>query len=598
VVRRSLVRRYGRCAVTTTVCIAVLLGFVAPRAHAVDTIFVGGAIVTMEGEDDVFEALAVTNGRITAIGAEAEIRQLGASGTDVVDLQGGALLPGLIEAHAHPLVTAVLGQMADVSGFTHGSRAAVMATLRAASEQTWVGDWILAYGWDPVAVPDLHPPTLAELDEIAPERPLLILTQMLHQAYINTAGYEAVGISKTTPPPGGGGEFQKDAAGELNGVLHEVGAIDAILGRLPKPPTGALELLLSLQHAKYAVAGYTTVGVLGARARNDNPIPLFASLAENAATPVRSMVYALPAQLDTTVAAAPAHRRFALKGVKLYVDGSPYTGGAAFADPYRDTPLTRERMGLLPGHRGHVMYERAALRDEVRRHHVAERQIAVHVQGEVAIDLTLDVFEEVLAEQPRDDHRHRLEHNALITDAQLARAKRLGLTPSFFIDHIYFYGTSLPDIVGPQRAARFMPLGSALRAGHRVSIHTDNPATPIGPFRALRTAVTRSTRGGDTVLGPEERVSIYEGLEALTIDAAWQMFEDEERGSLRAGKVADFVVLSRNPLDVRAEDLDAIEVVETWIDGARVRTSPWTWDNATLALRVAASMARSLLFGE
>ncbi len=560
----------------------------ASPALAVDTIFLGGDILTMDEGQPQVEALAVDAGRIVAIGPEAEIRALAGWRTRTVDLEGRTLMPGLIEPHCHPIATASLGQVLDVSGFTHDSRASVIAALHKAVAKKSPGEWVLAFGWDPVMVEDLDNPTLAELDEIAPDVPLLILTQMMHHAYVNSAGYRAAGITKDTPDPPGGGAFLKDERGELNGMVYEVSALQRMLQAMPEPPPGAVELLLNLQYAKYAKAGFTTIGILGPVETAGYPLDFMSELSSNTNVPVRTVIYALPDQIDRS-GWPPGHGddRFRIRGVKLYMDGSPYTGGAAFAEPYLNTELTLGRMGLERDHRGKVNYTHQDLVEVITRYHTQDYQIAIHTQGEIAQALVLDAFEEVLAEHPRIDHRHRLEHNALITRAQLTRAKSLGLTPSFFIDHVYFYGRGLNQIVGPERAARFMPIGSAIRAGHMPSIHTDNPATPIGPFRAIRTAVTRKTRDAGEVLGADERITIAEALKAMTINAAWQMFEEKERGSLAVGKFADLVLLSQNPLEIDPTEIVDIQVLGTWLQGNEVATSPWTWTNLKLGARLA-----------
>jgi predicted amidohydrolase YtcJ len=574
----------------------VLTAFLADAspASAVDTIFLGGDILTMDDARPRAEALAVDDGRIVAIGGEEEIRALGRWTTEVVDLGGATLMPGLIEAHCHPIATASLGQALDVSGFNHRSRASVIAKLREAVAKASAADWVLAFGWDPVMVEDLDNPTLAELDDIAPDVPLFILTQMMHHAYVNSAGYRAAGITRETPDPPGGGAFLKDERGELNGIVYEVSALQRVLQAMPRPPEGAVELLLNLQYARYAKAGFTAIGVLGPVETAGYPLDFMADLSANPNAPVRTFVYAAPDQIDRSGwPPAHGHDRFRIKGVKLYMDGSPYTGGAAFAEPYLNTPLTIGRMGLERDHRGDVNHSQEELVDLITRYHTRGHQIAVHAQGEVALARVLDSFEEVLRAHPRADHRHRLEHAALITKEQLARATALGLTPSFFIDHVYFYGRGLEQIVGHERAARFMPIASAIRAGHRPTIHTDNPATPIGPFRAARTAVTRRMRDESGVLGADERISIEHALKALTINAAWQMFEEEERGSLAVGKVADLVLLSHNPLMVEPDRLVEIAVLGTWIDGEAVDTSPWTWTNLTLGVRLAWGLVKA-----
>jgi hypothetical protein len=410
---------------------------------------------------------------------------------------------------------------------------------------------------------------------------------MMHQAFVNNAVYKAAEITRETPDPPGGGMFLKDDHGNLNGVIYEFSALEHILKKMPKTPQGTAELLLNLQYAQYAKAGYTSIAALGPVNIAGYPLNFMANLSRNADVPVRSFVYPLKKQLDRSGwPSGYGNDHFRIKGVKLYMDGSPYTGGAAFAEPYLNTEATLKRMNLQPNHRGKVNYSEASLLQTLTKYHNAGYQIAIHAQGEIAIQMILNAFTEILEKYPRANHRHRLEHNALITNSQIIQAQELGLTLSFFMDHIYYYGEQLPQIVGPDRAARFMPLGSAFAAGHRASIHTDNPATPIDPFRVISTAVTRKPKNTEVILGPAERATIDDALKAVTINAAWQLFEDDQRGSITVGKAADFVLLSHNPLRVNPENINYISVLCTWIDGNKVNTSPWTWANFKLLLLI------------
>ncbi len=560
---------------------------------AVDLIFFGGDILTMDDNQPVVEAIAVEDGRITEIGTKENIIKLRTWKTKIVNLQGKTLMPGLIEAHCHPIATAVLGQVVNISGFTYNSRAEIMTTIGAAVEKASSGNWVLAFGWDPVLVKDLRNPTLAELDSISTEVPIFILTQMMHQAFVNNAVYKTAKITRNTPDPPGGGTFLKDVDGNLNGVIYEFSALQKILKKMPKTPQGTAELLLNLQYAQYAKAGYTTIAALGPVNIAGYPLNFMASLSRNADVPVRSFVYPLKKQLDRSAwPSGYGNDHFRIKGVKLYMDGSPYTGGAAFAEPYLNTEVTLKRMKLQPNHRGKVNYSEASLLQTLTKYHNAGYQIAIHAQGEIAIQMILNAFTKIMENYPRPDHRHRLEHNALITKNQIIQAQKLGLTLSFFMDHVYYYGEQLPQIVGPDRAARFMPLGSAFAVGHRASIHTDNPATPVDPFRVISTAVTRKTKDRGYILGPTERVTINDALKAVTINAAWQLFEDDQRGSITVGKAADFVLLSHNPLRIHPENISALC---TWIDGIKINTSPWTWTNFKLLLLIVIDYLRTAI---
>jgi len=584
--------------VRVLIAVVIILGLLAawlvvwakPGTAPESIVFLGGPIVTM-AEPSTVEAMWIKDGRIASLGSRSDVRKA-AGDAEVIDLQGATLMPGFIEPHTHPLASAMLGAAIDVSGFRHDSREELMETLREATNGFTPQPWIIAFGWDPIMLRDLAPPALEELDALCPDKPFVILTQAMHEAFANTAALRASGITKDTPDPAGG-SFGRDENGELTGAVLEVNAINYLLRALPPAPPSVTQLLLRWQLGEYASKGFTTIGVLGLVGRAQGALGLLADISADPRVPVRSVVYALPDQVDPT-RKPPSNdeARFVIRGVKFWMDGSPYTGGAAFEDPYEDTELTRDVMHLEPGHLGPLNHERDAFAREFSRFHEAGYRVAVHTQGERAIDLVLDAGEAALSAHPWDDHRHRLEHNALITEAQVKRAKALGFELSFFTEHLYYYGDRLPDIVG-DRVARYMPVGTAFREGHRATIHSDNPMTPVGPLRVIRNAVLRTPRKGGAALGPTERLTVNQALAAMTTNAAWQLGVEEHRGSLELGKAADLVVLSSNPLDTPVESLDDIQVLGTWIDGQPVDTRKASRPNLRIALRA----LRELAFG-
>jgi predicted amidohydrolase YtcJ len=567
---------------------ALFIRWAEPDAAPSDVVFVGGDIVTM-AEPLVVEAMWIKDGRVERLGGTDEVRAAAGSDATLVDLAGATLMPGFIEPHTHPLATALLGSAIDVSGFNHDSRAEVIETLREAMDGFLPQPWIIAFGWDPLMVRDLEPPTLAELDELSPDKPFVILTQMMHEAFANSAALRESGITRDTADPPGA-SFGRDENGDLTGAVLEVNAVNYLLRALPTLPPALTELLLRWQLADYASGGFTTIGVLGAVGRAEDPIGMLRRLAEDPHVPVRSVVYGLPKQIDLDSKPGGDHdARFELRGVKFWMDGSPYTGGAAFAEPYEDTELTRERLHLPAGHMGPLNYELEAFTEEFRRFHQAGYHVAVHTQGERAVQLVLDAAEPVLRAHPWDDHRHRLEHNALITTDQIQRAKALGFELSFFTEHIYFYGDRLPELVG-SRVERYMPVGTAFGEGHRATIHSDNPMTPIGPLRVMQTSMLRIPRKAHEPMAPSEQLTVDQALRAMTTNAARQLGVEEHRGSLEQGKAADLVLLSRNPFDTAPDQFSDIDVLGTWIDGQPVDTRKASRPNLTIGLRALRQM--------
>lgn len=539
-----------------------------------ELLFSNGHILTIN--HGVAEALLVKDGRIVAVGSKATVESQASSDAEIVDLNGGSLMPGLVEPHTHPIATALLSATVDVSGFTHQNRAEVMATLEDAAGGFSPNGWVIAFGWDPVMLADLEAPTLAELDALSPDKPLLILTQMMHDAYANSAALAAAGIDRYTPHPVGG-EFLKDAAGELNGTIREVSAINMIFDAVPKPPNMAVTLLTQRKLQAYAKAGYTSMGILGPVGRSDDPLGLLAGLLDSDQAPLRAQTWALPTQLNSTDVPA-GNNRYGLRGVKFWMDGSPFAGGAAWEQPYENSELVLKRLELPKFHKPKLNFSTEIFEKQFVDFHRRGFAIAVHAQGERAVDEVLNVAERVLSSHPRAGHGHRLEHNALITPQQISRAKRLGIALSFFVDHVWFYGHRLPELIGT-RTFRYMPLAEARKQGHRISLHGDHPATPIEPFRSLMTAVTRTMRSAEGKLGQRQALTVEEGLRAITINAAWQLGLDAEVGSLEEGKAADLVWLDRNPLLIPPDELDIIQVKATWVDGKRIDTGLFSQRN-------------------
>jgi predicted amidohydrolase YtcJ len=550
-----------------TFLIIVLVAFflwLQPEKAADETLFSGGTILTMDPTRPTADALLMRGPKIIAIGTKAKVLAEAETSPDIIDLNGNTLMPGLIEPHTHALTTAMFDAMIDVSGFEFTNRTEVVAALKSGINDITGSGWALAFGWDPVMLSDLEAPTLAELDNWSPDRPLIILTQMMHDAYANSAALKAAGITAETPNPLGG-EFVRGSDGKLTGTIRENSAIAQLYAATPRPPAGAADLLLSLKYNDYARAGYTTVATVGPVSPMPDPIGVLKRVAPTA--PVKSMIYALPHQVSKDQTPESGDIDAAVIGVKFWMDGSPFAGGAAFKDGYEDSQLVRDQLHLKPGHMPDLNYTEDDFKTRFAEFHNRGFQIATHVQGELAVDRALDMIERVLVKHPRNDHRHRLEHNALITKSQLARAAALGVTTSFFVDHVNFYGHALKDIIGNTRLTRYMPLKSAINAGHKVTVHTDNPATPIGALRAMHTLRARTSRLGGEVVGPEEKLTPQEALEAMTINAAWQLGVDHETGSLATGKDADLLLLSGNPLETPDKDLQALQVLKTWVKG-------------------------------
>ncbi|MEE8557356.1 MAG: amidohydrolase [Myxococcota bacterium] len=536
---------------------------------AVDSIPLAGDVVTMDTACPRARAVAVRGGEVVRVGGEAEILELRGPATRVVDLGDACVLPGLIEPHTHPDLCAQCYQWVDVSGFTHSGVESVERVLQEAVAKAGPGEWVYAFGLDPMLTEGLGNWGRDRLDRIAPHNPVAVMIQSMHTLFVNTMAMKVAGVDESTPDPAGGGRFQRDRNGRLTGKVDEAPAELPFL-RFVDQSVEAVTTRIWDQYRRYARAGLTTIGMPGLFTPL-SMLEIFEKLGARRDVPVRNMAYLRHHQIEEVdLRPGEGSDTFRVQGVKLWYDGSPYSGTMLLDEPYLESKLCCCTLGIRSGTTGHANFEPEELREIVLRLHCDGWQVLTHAQGDRGTREILDLYEHALTTHSRSDHRWRLEHCALISSGDLQRAARLGVVPSFHVNHVYYYGPEIRDaILGPARAARLMPVGTAVASGLRVSLHADSPMYPPEPFLLMRTAVTRETRLGEPI-APSEAISAEQALRAITIDAAWQLFADDRVGRIRAGKLADLTVVDRNPLEMEPGDLNSLQVLETWLGGRRV----------------------------
>lgn len=537
--------------------------------HA-DTIFFGGPVVTMNDAAPLAEALAVKDGLITGVGSLEEIEALAGEATRRVDLGFRTLMPGLIEPHTHPAVSALLqgAPIIDIRAMTVPTWAAVIAKIKRKVSKSEPGEFIYLLGLDIQLHEGLVIPSLADLDALAPNNPLAIQTSNLHTIYCNSKAIAAAGLTDESEEPVGG-EFHRDADGKLNGVFVESKAVQIVSGAAMKS-WGMERAFKAFEDAIWAnvKAGVTTLGEL---IYEPTYGVFFQGLATRENVPVRVRAYEqYSVQREPSTKPGEGSDAFAIIGIKMHADGSPFVGNISVTQPYLNNAITLKGMGLKEDYTGTTNMEAAQLEELVDGYARQGWQIAIHTQGDKSIDMALDAYEKTITALDLKDHRFRLEHCALMRKDQVARAMTLDVLVSFFPNHIYYWGEAIRDnLFGPELAKRYMPMGDAAEAGMRFSLHGDAPMTDSDPLGYVQLAVTRTTRNG-TQLGADQCVPVERALKAVTIDAAYQLFLENDIGSLEPGKKADLVVLGANPLEVDQEKIGAIDVVETWYGGRRV----------------------------
>lgn len=552
------------------------------------SIFYGGDILTMnESDNEAVEAVFVKNGRIISIGSKKDIFEQKKSDTVLIDLQGKTLLPGFIAVHTHPDLSAYLHSFIDLSGFTNSTPEEVWEELDRAVKNTPKGEWIFCKGFDPMLVKGLKAPGISKLDFISPENPLVILAQSLHSAWANSKAFQEIGITSKTPDPAPGSFYQKNKNGMLTGFIAEVEAIEPF-------SKAAIEKFDIKQNVvkvydDYIRSGFTSITSMGLFANDRKPFLLYEHLStdhprfihkglefigmlpEKKPT-VRHFVYIkhdtpflIPETIDN------GDDFFKVVGVKLWYDGSPYTGSMYLNEPYINSELTQKGLNIPINHYGKSVMEKDLFYETVKKYHEKGWQLSIHSQGDRATTEVLEVMKKVFASSKGKDQRHRIEHGVLLPNELLGEMKKLNMTPSFHINHIYYYGQALKnDILGKKRAKKMLPIKNAIKKGLRCSLHADAPMYPEDPLSLLQTAVTRKTKSG-MMIGADEKITVLEGLKSLTINAAWQLHMEKKIGSIEPGKYADLIILDKNPLTVSPETLRNIKVIKTIINGVEIK---------------------------
>ncbi len=439
--------------------------------------------------------------------------------------------------------------------------------LREKAGETPEGEWIQGWGYDDTLVEDQRHPTRHDLDRVSTEHPIYISHTSGHLGVANTAALGMAGITGDTEPPPGGVIRKEAGTGEPDGVLEESAAW-MVMGIVP--PATREQKLEGFGRAVqiYVEQGVTTTVITGGSAENVSDLQMAEReglLSLRVVTMVSKGAPGLPSPAEAGgFVSGFGDTRLKLGGIKIVQDGSNQGFTGYFTEPYH-TPFNGDSEW-----RGYPARSREDLTAMVKELHRAGYQIAIHGNGDAAIDDIIHAFREAQRDFPREDTRHRIEHCQMVRKDQLDEIAELGITPSFFVGHVFYWGDRHRDIfMGPERAAGISPLKSSIDRGIRFTVHDDTPVTPVDPLQLIWVSVNRLTRS-DQVLGPEERVTPLEAMRAMTTDAAWQNFEEDIKGSIEPGKLADFVILSDNPLTVDPLSIREIQVLETIVGGEKV----------------------------
>lgn len=557
--------KYGLYAGLLIVICAGILYHVSSRPKR--RVYLNGHVITMDVENPVVEAVAVRDGIIEAVGSNEEIKAYIRSAGEIVDLGGKTMIPGIIDAHSHFPGSGLYETAANLNSPPIGKIQTISQAIDAIREKaarTKKGKWVLGFGYDDTLLLEKRHLTREDLDQASTEHPIYVMHISGHIGVANSLALERAGIDSETKNPEGGIIRKDEKSGEPLGILEENAQY----------PVQTIAMRFStidrLKIIKKGADGYARMGVTTAQCglADEKTLKGLSFTSRLNIVPLRLMVwpnYNLgrkiiskefdPEKFNT--------KKFQVGAIKLIADGSiqGYTG--YLSRPYH-TPFNGDAQ-----YRGYPTIDRETLTQMISTVHKAGYQLAIHGNGDAAIDNIIYAFEAAQKESFQKDPRLILIHAQMSRDDQLNRMKELGITPSFFVAHTYYWGDRHWDIfMGPERARRINPCNSAIQKGIPFSIHLDTPVVPMNPMLLVWTAVNRTSTSG-RVIGEEEKITPLQALRAITIDAAWQTFQEENRGSIEKGKYADLVVLSDDPLK-NPEGIRNIEVIETIVGGKTV----------------------------
>lgn len=534
-----------------------------PPAAAADVVYRDGKILTVDAGNAVAEAVAVKSGKILAVGRSSEVAAHIGAATKVVDLAGKTMIPGIYDAHSHIVGTGIIGLFdVDLNSPPIGRVEKIddiVSLLQAQMARLGPDAWITGFGYDDTLLAEKRHPTRADLDRVSATRPIYITHISGHLAVANSAALALAGITASTPNPSGG-VIRRDANGQPDGVLEETAT--ALVGGL-RPALTAAQVQEGI---KFAAAKYASQGVTTANdgASNAGSVRALEEAARTGSLPVRVIAWPTLEAIEAAGAVPLRSGKVKIGGVKDFADGSiqGYTG--YLTHPYH-TPFQGDA-----NYRGFPRYDREVLAQRMLQVHRSGRQSLVHGNGDEAIADILYAFRKAQEQFPRSDARPVVIHSQMGREDELDEMKALGAIPSFFVLHTYYWGDRHRDIfMGPERAFRMSPGRSAKDRNMVFTIHADTPVVPMEPMRLMWSAVNRVSTSG-AVIGAGQRISPMDALRATTINAAYQNFEEKERGSIEAGKWADLVVLSANPVEVDPMTIKDIQVLETLVEGKTV----------------------------
>ncbi|KUJ59210.1 hydrolase [Flavobacteriaceae bacterium CRH] len=542
------------------------------------TIYYNGDIITMEGKTPTYaEAVVVKDGKILFVGKEDEAMKQAGEGHTMIDLQGKTMLPAFLDAHSHFINVGFTAAVANLLPPPDGPGADFASIINTMNQYKNSADgktivkkfgWILGNGYDDSQLKEADHPKAADLDKVSTTEPVLIIHQSGHLGVLNSYAMKMLGINKNTKDPAGG-KYRRNADGTPNGVMEEGAFFAVLFPILGKGDAEANTMFIDKALVEYAKNGYLTVqegratlqqmSQLEDGAKSNKfylDVVSYPDVALGVEEIMKSSYYSTAHQYKN---------KYRIGGVKLTLDGSPQGKTAWLSHPYHIPPA-----GEKADYKGQGVMTNQQADDYVALAFKNKWQLLCHTNGDAAIDQYLKAIDLAEKKYNYPDHRTVLIHGQTLRKDQIPELVRLKMIPSLFPMHTFYWGDwHAESVLGHPRADYISPMRDAIDAGLITTSHHDAPVTFPNSMRVLDATVNRVTRSGK-ILGPNQRITPYEGLKTLTEWAAIQYFEENSKGTLTAGKLADFVILDKNPLKIKSLDINKIQILESIKEGKSV----------------------------
>jgi len=510
-------------------------------------VLINGNIITLNPKQPHAQAIAIKYDRIVQVGTNDQVKAWINKDTKTIDLEGKTVTPGFIDTHVHMMGFGRNLKTINLRGVN--SIKDIQQRLKEQVQKMPQGKWIFGHGWDQERFQEKRYPTRFDLDKSSPNNPVVFTRVCGHICVVNSKALELANITKKTKSPPGGKIDKDPRTGELTGILRE-NAMDLVQRVIPKPTEKELMEACILACQKAVEAGLTSVHWI-----IDSPaeISVIQKLRTQNKLPLRVYIL-IPVEFLDDFVKLGLHTGFGdstvkIGCVKILADGSLGARTAALKEPYSDQPTTK----------GMMLYTPEELNKMVVEAHEADFQLAIHAIGDYAVEIVLNAVEEALLRVPRENHRHRIEHASVLNERAAQRMRELNLIasvqPHFVVSDFWAV-----ERVGRERARWVYPFRALMKEGVVVAGGSDCPVEPINPLFGIQAAVVRETF-------PEEGVSVDEALRVYTINGAYASFEDDVKGSVEVGKLADLVVLSESPLSVESDKIGTIGVEMTVVGG-------------------------------